>query len=616
MCIVCELYNVNTRVPLSARVDVFLSRDIFIPESCRICNEHLTADGQLILAPLVTGFVFVRRRVPFHGNDAGRWIQALRTQVRREVPTRFDTIDAFSEEDFRVLTSVTKDQFTVLLPTCQPVLIDGTNRNIYTKDLLLFLCKMRHGLSDEFLRFMFSRSTRQNVSMTVSKVRQSLMANFVPLHLGLGALTREEYMQRHVTDFSNTLYNPEPEQRKAILVIDGTYIRIPKNSNFRVMRQSFCVHKIYYLVKPIMIVAPNGHILDVHGPYFSDSRNNDANILRDQLRDDIGGLRAWLRDGDIFLVDRGYRDALEVLRQMNINVKMPGFVLRDERGRRQGVTEDVNASRLVTKSRWIVEARNGHIKSIFKFFKDMIPAPHVGNIGDFFRIGCALINAFRPEVLMAGADSEYARLMLERSRMPNILMERVERERLHTHQGGRWVPLQHADLPGFPRLSLEYLRDFTFGTYQVKLAPGYVQDRIERDREMRLEVIMHEPGLLRAKVYSRHTNAAKYQLWVQFQDEDVEDDDQLPRPFEEPIRGWYCRCKQGARTLGCCAHIASIIWYLGYARHEQNMRYPSNDLLRQIQDAGNRDLPDIIDPHGYAEEVGMEPPGERPEDRL
>jgi len=315
-----------------------------------------------------------------------------------------------------------------------------------------------------------------------------------------------------------------------------------------------------------------------------------------------------------FLVDRGYRDALDMLRQIGISVKMPGFVLRDERGRRQGITEDVNASRLVTKSRWIVEARNGHIKSIFKFFKDMVAAPHVGNIGDFFRIACALINAFRQEVLMAGADSEFAQLMLERSRMPNVLMQRVEEERLHTHQGGRWVPLREANLLGFPILPLEYLRDFTFGTYQIKLAPGYVQDRTARDREMRFEVIMHEPGLLRAKVYSRHTNATKYQLWIQFQDEGA--DDALPRPIGEPITGWYCRCKQGARTLGCCAHIASIIWYLGYARHQQNVRYPPNNLLHQIQDAGNRELPEIIDPHRDPEEVGMEPPGERPEDRL
>ena len=35
-----------------------------------------------------------------------------------------------------------------------------------------------------------------------------------------------------------------------------------------------------------------------------------------------------------------------------------------------------------------------------------------------------------------------------------------------------------------------------------------------------------------------------------------------------PITGWYCWCKSGASTLGCCAHVASVIWYLRQYRNE------------------------------------------------
>jgi len=203
-CMVCEQDRVNTRIPFSARIDAFLSRDIFITEDSRLCPEHLTPDRQAIQAALLAGLDFVRRRVPFHGHDAGRWIQALRDRVRREIPTRFHSIDGFNEQDFRVLTGITKDQFTVLLNTCEPVEVSGTRRNINTEDLVMFLCKLRHGLSDDFLRIMFSVSTRENVSMKISIVRRSLMTYFVPLHLGLRALTRDEYIQRHVTEFANT----------------------------------------------------------------------------------------------------------------------------------------------------------------------------------------------------------------------------------------------------------------------------------------------------------------------------------------------------------------------------------------------------------------------------
>lgn len=65
-------------------------------------------------------------------------------------------------------------------------------------------------------------------------------------------------------------------------------------------------------------------------------------------------------------------------------------------------------------------------------------------------------------------------------------------------------------------------------------------------------------------------------------------DDEMEVQDDPPILDYYCTCKSGARTLGTCAHIASVLWYIGYARHEQNIRYPSLRLLREIYDAGNR----------------------------
>ena len=46
----------------------------------------------------------------------------------------------------------------------------------------------------------------------------------------------------------------------------------------------------------------------------------------------------------------------------------------------------------------------------------------------------------------------------------------------------------------------------------------------------------------------------------------------------------------GARTLGTCAHVASIIWFLGYARHQENIRYPDSLLLQSTLDANNTEL--------------------------
>jgi len=38
--------------------------------------------------------------------------------------------------------------------------------------------------------------------------------------------------------------------------------------------------------------------------------------------------------------------------------------------------------------------------------------------------------------------------------------------------------------------------------------------------------------------------------------------------------GWYCQWQ--ARVVGCCVHIASVIWYLSYYRHQEEIGLGSN----------------------------------------
>lgn len=62
-------------------------------------------------------------------------------------------------------------------------------------------------------------------------------------------------------------------------------------------------------------------------------------------------------------------------------------------------------------------------------------------------------------------------------------------------------------------------------------------------------------SLIKLKIQSRHSRSSQRTLWIEFSDK---------------ITGWYCTCKVGARVIGCCAHVASVLWYLGYDRHEDS----------------------------------------------
>ena len=79
---------------------------------------------------------------------------------------------------------------------------------------------------------------------------------------------------------------------------------------------------------------------------------------------------------------------------------------------------------------------------------------------------------------------------------------------------------------------------------------------------------------IKGKIQSRHTSMRKYFLWIKINQDNLQDS----------VVGWYCECKAGARTVGCCAHIATIIWYLRKGKHSQN-KPKSNTFSTTVKDA-------------------------------
>ena len=194
---------------------------------------------------------------------------------------------------------------------------------------------------------------------------------------------------------------------------------------------------------------------------------------------------------------------------------------------------------------------------------------------------------------MQDANVEHDREVIQRSRMPNVVQARVEVDNL-IRRNGQWIRLDNQAVVDFPILDLNYLRDLTVGTYQVNLASSYVRDKIVRDndKQFQLDVNINEPGFLRVRLYARFRNATRHQVFISYTvlDGNNENDENE----ENPIIGYYCTCQTGARTLGTCAHVASVVWYLGYARHQENIRCPDDTLLNTTLDAANR----VVENHG------------------
>lgn len=217
-------------------------------------------------------------------------------------------------------------------------------RNTSTRSLrnalAMFLLLLRNNMKQEIIAFNFS-TTQQAVSKTIDAVSLALEENFVPFHLGYHHITREEAIEKHsITLTSKVLGKSE---MKLCVIADGTYNYIEKPSDFTLQRKTFSVHKRRNLLKPLYIVFPNGYILEAAGPYFCDSKNNDAANIRHHYEN--SDLLLFLDEEDYFLLDRGYRDVVDETVEKNFSVFMPSLLT----GKRANFDcDEANASRMVS----------------------------------------------------------------------------------------------------------------------------------------------------------------------------------------------------------------------------------------------------------------------------
>lgn len=218
--------------------------------------------------------------------------------------------------------------------------------------------------------------------------------------------------------------NGDPDQ--VILVLDGTYIYTEKSGNQDFQKQSYINQKKRNFVKIMMCVTTNGKIIFASGPHAA--TKNDATILRNILDRNECNVFSILKPGDVILVDRGFRDCSELLKARGLDVRSPAFLNKKSDGKleKQLTTKQANETRLVTKFRYVVEARNGHMKCIWRLFKLTWTTKALPHLMEDYRIGAALVNKFF-ENLVADKEmtSDVATRMLMRLNEPNTLAKIV-----------------------------------------------------------------------------------------------------------------------------------------------------------------------------------------------
>ena len=113
------------------------------------------------------------------------------------------------------------------------------------------------------------------------------------------------------------------------------------------------------------------------------------------------------------------------------------------------------------------------------------------------------------------------------------------------------------------------------GTYQLSQAVSYIAEILNPAtntlRVLFLRSSMASQTFVKFEVQSRHRKSKMYRCYIQYQPDYNNIDG---------IEGHYCECANGSRTVGCCAHVAAVICYLGHLRFHSNICRPAAMLTR------------------------------------
>ncbi|CAK1587666.1 unnamed protein product [Parnassius mnemosyne] len=551
-------------VPDFLRKRILQSTKIYVTENCRICAEHQTTYNWEFLEENEFSSNFTQAEIK----------SMLNLSLCQDLTNNnldFERFNEFDENVFKYWTGLTKENYLIILNQISPAL----GCKFQKTALGAYLIKIRTGDSHERISSLLGISKTELVRL-LQRAREALTSLFVPHHLGLNHITRDDLISRNLLIPEGLFGNRE--ERKPIVICDGTYIYLQKSSNYFFQKKTYSLHKYRNLVKPFLLVATDGYILDIFGPY--PAIDSDASIMKALFQNENGDLRLFFMENDIFILDRGFRDAISFLEELGYVIHKP---LNCEEGEAQLSTINANKSRCVTLCRWVVEVVNGRLKRDFKLFRQDHFNAAATHLMDDLRICAAMINAFHPVIVDRPDDQVILNRALQRLHMPNELAELIVANRINRYRAHfTRIDAQLPELDIFPVMTMSDLKIFGLGTYQIKQARSYYGEHIRQHGSFQVEISndlevvtqlissQQDAVLIRGRIKSRHHSGRAYYTYILLARQETS--------WDKMIAGYYCSCTSGQRTVGCCAHIMTVVWYLGWARYQNSITAPASIL--------------------------------------
>lgn len=551
-CFICKSKTDLHDVPFAARMQVFVKRRIFIPKRNRCCSKHLIKNR--FYENEVDEIQIFSNESSIEVTEVAAFMEKLSDEVNFQLHDYIGKY-AISEERVKALTGYSWNDITVI-KNMLVSMKNSENRNL-TQAVVIFLYKLRSGSSNNLISATLGIDEKI-ITASINSVLKSFEKDVLPKNFGINAHSREELISQ-TSPVAKKLHNIG---NRLALICDATYIRHEKSANNIYQRKSYSGQKKTALCKPFTICTTNGFVVDVFGPF--NATKNDAQILEHLLKLP-DGLNNILKEGDIFILDRGFRDVKPLLEQKGFEVLMPAL----KGHRNQLTTEESNQSRLVTKLRWVVEAVHGIIGQKCKLLHHQLNNLLLPNAGLFCRIACFLQNTFgkRLNSDKGNVDQIIERINLSLNNVNSLSIE-VE-ENNWSKKTRPFAPLSSNDLLDFPEMTLTDLEIFFTGSYQLKQSISYLAEMLDENDSLVVSYLKEMPNIIKFEVRSRHINSKTYKCYIHYEPNSI---------GMRGIKRYCCSCANGNRTVGCCSHVAALIYYLSNSRYSSRIVRPAEKL--------------------------------------
>lgn len=219
----------------------------------------------------------------------------------------------------------------------------------------------------------------------------------------------------------------------------------------------------------------------------------------------------------------------------------------------------------------------------YRALEDLNSNKMLPHIMEDYRIAASIINCFYSRLSNDDEkDILMARRMIERSKIPNNLQKLIQQKDLF--KSSKFVQLGDSIDIGFPRLSFEEIEFFiTIGNYQLDQSYGYIRESLKKNGNIQLMIASEdfEPQekIICCLFHSRHKSQTEYKSFVKLRPS---------LPGRDSILEYYCICMVGARTVGCCSHVAALIMYFCYLKYQKAPQHLN--IIDSLKCTRNKDI--------------------------